>query len=142
MNRRTLLLVAAAVVIAAGLTVHVAVQGVWGGVAGDILYAAMAYLLVAAVVPRARRLIPAVIALALCFGIEVLQLAGPPPALALVLGSTFQWGDLLAYTVGVGAAAGVDALVVRRGAGSSRDATTTPSADAPASRPPAGTRSR
>lgn len=144
--RRLVLLLSAALVIGLGLAVHVGVPGEGGGFAGDALYAVLIFLLVAFIMPRAPSPTVAGTALAVCWAIEFLQLTGLPAALSravplasLVVGSTFQWLDLLAYAVGVGAAAGADAFS-RRAAGSSRGAPTTPSGGAPGLRPPAGRR--
>ncbi len=146
--RRLVLLICAVVVIAVGLAVHTGVPGEVGGFAGDALYAVLVFLLVSLVVPRAPLLPTAGAALAFCWAIELLQLTPLPAALArtvpgasLVFGSTFQALDLVAYVIGVAAAAGVDA-VSRRAAGSSRGGRRTPSGGAPARRRPAGTPSR
>lgn len=114
MSRRVILLLAAGGVLVSGLAVHAGMRTDLGGVLGDILYAVLIYLLAAAVLVRARALAPGIVALVFCFGVELLQLAGPPPELALVLGSTFQAGDLLAYTAGVGLTAAVDTMLRRR----------------------------
>lgn len=142
--RRLVLLVCAIVVIATGLGVHTWVKGDVGGFVGDALYAVLVFVLVSLVVPRAHLLLTAGVSLTFCWGIELLQLTGIPavlsrtvPGAALVLGSTFQPMDLLAYAVGVGAAAGVDA-VSRRAAGSFPGGRRIPSGGAPEPRRPAG----
>jgi hypothetical protein len=147
-RRRAALVVAAAVTVATGLAVHAAVPGEVGGVLGDALYAALVYLLVAAIGPRLRPVAASAIAILCCAAVELLQLTPLParlaeaaPPVALVLGTTFQAADLAAYAVGAMLAAVADALS-RRAAGSSRGAPTTPSAGAPQPRPPAGTPSR
>jgi hypothetical protein len=147
-RRRAGLSVAAAATVGAGLAVHATVPGAVGGALGDALYAALAYLLVALIGPRLRPAVSAAIAIAGCTAIELLQLTPLParlaeaaPPVALVLGTTFQATDLVAYASGAVLAAAVDVLT-RRAAGSSRGARTTPSADAPAPRPRAGPRSR
>lgn len=146
--RRLLLLICAIVVLAVGLGVYEWVPGGLGAFTGDALYAVLVFLLVSLIAPRAPLLLTAGAALTFCWGIELLQLTGVSAVLSravpgayLVLGSTFQTIDLLAYAVGVGAAAGVDALS-RRAAGSSRGGRTTPSGGAPAPHRPAGTPSR
>ncbi|CAM5282008.1 DUF2809 domain-containing protein [Leifsonia shinshuensis] len=152
-RRRALLLVLAAATVVVGLTVHETLQSAAGAFAGDALYAVLLFLLVALVVPRAPVVVVGGVAFAVCAAVEVLQLTGVParlsaaiPGVELVLGSTFQWVDLVAYAVGAGLAtavsAGVERWLRRRAAGSSRGAPTTPSAGAPGRRPPAGTRSR
>lgn len=148
-RRRTLLTLAALATVAAGLIVHGTVHSAAGGFAGDALYAVLIFLLVAVLAPRTSSAIVGGAAFALCSAVEVFQLTGVPaylsaaiPGAALVLGSTFQWVDLLAYAIGAALAVAVDAGVRRRAAGSSRGARTTPSAGAPAPRPPVGTPSR
>lgn len=148
-RRRVVLVVVAAAVVMAGLTVHELADGWAGAFAGDALYAVLIVLLVAAVVPRAPSVVAGGLGLAVCVGVELLQLTGVPahlsaaiPGVELVLGSTFQATDLLAYAIGAAAATAGDLLVRRRAAGSSRDARTTPSADAPGPHPRAGTPSR
>lgn len=143
--RRLLLLVAAVVVIAAGLAVHTGVPGEVGGFAGDALYAVLVFLLIAIAAPAVSAPMVAGAALAVCWAIELLQLTPLPAALsrsvpgaALVVGSTFQVSDLIAYALGAAAAGTADA-VIRRAAGSSRGGRRTPSGGAPEPRPPAGT---
>ncbi|MFE4470204.1 DUF2809 domain-containing protein [Leifsonia sp. NPDC056824] len=148
-RRRALLIVAALATIVAGLTVHETVDSWVGAFAGDALYAVLIFLLVAVVAVRASSAVVGGVAFALCAAVEVFQLTGVPahlsatiPGVELVLGSTFQWSDLLAYALGAVLAAAVDAGIRRRAAGSSRGARTTPSSGAPGPRPPAGTPSR
>lgn len=148
-RRRAALAVAAVAVVLTGLTVHALAAGWVGGLAGDALYAVLIVLLVALVAPRAPSALVGGVAFAVCAAIELLQLTGVPaqlsaaiPGAELVLGSTFQATDLIAYGVGAALAVAADLLIRRRAAGSSRDARTTPSADAPGPRPRAGTRSR
>ena len=148
-RRRALLIVAALATVAAGLTVHETVDSWAGAFAGDALYAVLLFLLVAVVAPRMPSLVVGGVAFALCAAVELAQLTGVPaylsatiPGIELVLGSTFQWSDLVAYAIGAVLAAAVDAAVRRRAAGSSRGEPTTPSAGAPGPRPPAGTPSR
>lgn len=93
-----------------------------GTYAGDALWAAMVYLLVATLWPNAQPRALALGALVLSFGIEVSQLyhASWIDALratrmgALVLGQGFLWSDLLCYIVGVGIATGADLLLRSR----------------------------
>ncbi|WP_223690060.1 ribosomal maturation YjgA family protein [Leifsonia poae] len=105
-----------ALILAVGLLVHRFVGGDLGGFLGDALYAALIYVLVAFIAPRVRIVVPVAVALAFCWSIEVFQLTPVPaelsqtiPGASLVLGSTFQWFDLVAYAIGVGLAALLDA---------------------------------
>lgn len=115
---------------------------------GDALYAALIVVVIAFLAPRASAVAVAVAAFAVCAAVELFQLTGVPaaladsvPAVALVLGTTFQWTDLVAYAIGAMLTGAVDA-VSRRAAGSSRGGPTTPSAGARPKHPPAGTPSR
>ena len=148
-RRRAALCVAAVAVVAAGLSVHEAVDGWAGAFAGDALYAVLMVTLVAVACPRLGRVWTATVGFGVCAAVELLQSTGLPAAVSaripgaeLVLGSTFQWTDLLAYAIGAAIAGAVDELVVRRAAGSSRGGRRTPSAGAPVRRPPAGRPSR
>jgi hypothetical protein len=121
-RRRLWLLIAAVVVIATGLAVHFLAEGPASALVGDALYAVMAYLIVAIVVPRADPLVVALIAFAGCAAVEFFQLTPVPRALAeafppssLVLGTGFAVTDLVAYAVGV--AVGALADLVARSAG-------------------------
>jgi hypothetical protein len=147
-RRRILLAVTAVVLIAGGIGLARGLEGAVAAFAGDALYAALLYVVVAVIAPRLRAVVAAPIAFAVCAAVECLQLTGVPAALAqtvpgaaLVLGTTFQWTDLLAYAIGAAAAGVVDALS-RRAAGSSRGGRRTPSADAPLPHPRGGTPSR
>lgn len=153
LGRRARLAIAAPCILIAGLAVHAFADGPVGGFAGDALYAALIVVLVAFAVPRAPRWVAPVAALAFCWAIEFLQLTPIPHAVSasihgayFVLGSTFQWIDLVAYAVGVAVAGVIDAAIGAAvsgpAAGSSRDDRTTPSGGARAGRPPAGTPSR
>lgn len=146
MRRRTALLTAAVLIVVAGLTVHKTVDGWAGAFAGDALYAVLMVTLVALLAPRLAARWAGAIGFAVCATVEVLQLTGVPavlsaavPGAELVLGSTFQWSDLVAYAIGAAGAAALYAASVRRAAGSSRGARRTPSAGEPARRPRAGT---
>jgi hypothetical protein len=118
LSRRWSLTAAGAVILGAGLFVHFAVGGAAGGFVADGLYAALVFVLLAFLMPRVRVGVPAILALAFCVGIELWQLTPVPgelswsiPGASLVLGSTFQWLDLVAYTAGVALAVAVDASV-------------------------------
>lgn len=92
-----------------------------GAYAGDVLWAAMAYLLAAAIWPRAsvRRLAVGTAIFALA--IELGQLYHAPWIDAvrhtriggLVLGFGFLWSDLACYAVGIALAAALDWWLVR-----------------------------
>ena len=108
-------------VIAAGVGVRAAVDGVVAKAAGDALYAVLIYLLVAFLAPRARPLPVALLSLAVCVAVELFQLTGLPaawagrwPPVRLVLGTGFAWPDLARYLLGVAAAAVVDGAVRRQ----------------------------
>lgn len=101
-----------AAVVAAGLVVvGIAVSRVahpLADPAGDALYAMFVYALLVVVAPRARPLVVAAVAYALCAAVELAQLTGVPAAIVEVvpvaryaLGTTFVAVDLLAYAVGV-----------------------------------------
>ncbi|WP_369937636.1 DUF2809 domain-containing protein [Xanthomonas tesorieronis] len=118
-RRRLCLIAAIAATIAAGLASR---QFPWllpswlGKLPGDALWAAMVYWGLALLAPRARPLRLAAVALAVCWLVEASQLYHAPWLDALrattlghlALGSTFVWLDLLAYAVGVAAAAWLD----------------------------------
>ncbi len=123
--------VIAAVTIGIGLIVH------WHGaplgqtardVAGDALWAAMMFWLVSIVAPGVRWRCAAVIALGICFAVEVSQRYHTPSLDALrgttighlVLGSGFDPRDFAAYTAGVLAAMLLDRGLERRGEQRSR----------------------
>lgn len=136
------MLLAAVVVIATGLAVHGLAGGWAGGFVADALYAVLMVVLVAIVAPRAPSVAVGAMGLAVCVAVELFQLTGVParlsatvPGAELVLGSTFQATDLLAYALGAALATLADLLVRTRAAGSSRGARTTPSADALEPRP-------
>jgi len=102
-------LLAALIVLLAGLGVRAFTGGVFAKYAGVALYAALVYTLVLLVVPRIRPLAGAAIALAFCWAVEFFQLTPIPADLSsrsvlarLVLGSTFNAPDLFWYAVGVG----------------------------------------
>lgn len=106
--------------IATGLIVHFRMRGPAGDIIGDALYAVMIYLLAVVLLPRTSRRILAALALALCFGIELLQLTALPasvngafPPAALVLGHGFDQRDLLVYLVAVLVVLIVDAAITR-----------------------------
>ncbi|MGH1548325.1 DUF2809 domain-containing protein [Leifsonia poae] len=147
-RRRIVLVLAAAALIVAGLVLARTTDSAGWTFVGDALYAAMLYAVVGAVLPPSAPVVAAGIAFGASAAVEFFQLTGIPaqlatvvPGAALVLGTTFQGTDLVAYALGAALMAAADA-VIRRAAGSSRGAPTTPSAGAPPQRPPAGTPSR
>ncbi|MER5866035.1 DUF2809 domain-containing protein [Kitasatospora sp. NPDC002040] len=98
MRFRILLLIAGTV--AAGLGTFAVVGGLAGDVLRDAFYTAVVYLLVLLAAPRARPVAVAGIALGVSWAVEFLQLTRIPPALPIVLGSTFNPPDLLWYAAG------------------------------------------
>ena len=105
---RVRIVAVAVLVIAAGLLVHSTVPGLVGDVTADALYALLVYLVAAFLLPRASALVPAAVALMVCFLIEAWQLTGTPAALVdlfpparLLVGTTFAALDLAAYAAGV-----------------------------------------
>lgn len=148
MRRRIVLAGVGVALVVVGLTVARGLDGPVAAFAGDALYAALIVVVIAFLAPRASSPTVAGAAFAVCAAVELFQLTGVPaaladsvPAVALVLGTTFQWTDLVAYAIGAALAGAVDA-VSRRVAGSSRGGPTTPSAGARPQHPPAGTPSR
>ena len=96
-----------------GLAVHMHGHFLGGparDILGDALWAAMIVWLVALIAPAASVLRVVVIALAVCFAVELSQLVRAAWLMSarrttlghLVLGSDFDARDLLAYTVGAG----------------------------------------
>jgi len=87
---------------------------------GDGLYAVLVYVLLVGVAPSVPTTRAAAVAFGICAAVELLQLTGLPAAIVatlpgarLVLGTTFNAPDLLAYAAGVVLATGVDLLVER-----------------------------
>lgn len=127
--RRLILALAGIVVVVAGLSVHAfAPDGFVSDAAGDALYAALIYLLVAFLAPRWASWATGSVALAWCVAVELFQLTGLPEQwgaafrpLMLVFGTVFSPSDLLFYALGVAVAVVVDAAVRRRGAVRPRD---------------------
>jgi len=101
-------LVAATLILAAGLTVRAVAGGAFAKYGGVALYAALVHALVVGLAPRLAPERAAAIALAFCWAVEFAQLSPVPAALSadstlarLVLGSTFHPPDLAWYMVGV-----------------------------------------
>jgi hypothetical protein len=84
-------------------------RAIFGTSPGDALWASMVYLGLGVLMPRISSGRLAVVSLIAAYGIEFSQLIQTPWLLAiretttghLVLGSTFYWPDLIAYTIGV-----------------------------------------
>jgi hypothetical protein len=102
---------AALLTVAAGLAVHVFGSGRFAGYAGDALYTVLVYALVVTVRPQVRPAVAACWALGISWAVEFFQLTDVPatlsaavPLLRLVLGTTFNALDLVAYAVGAAAA--------------------------------------
>ncbi len=119
-RRRVVACCAALLVVAAGLVVTRVGTGTAADLAGDALYAVLVYLVLVAVVPRWRSRTVGIVAVALCWAVELAQLSGVPadfvawwPPARYVLGTTFGWRDLVAYAVGVAVALAVDVSVHR-----------------------------
>ncbi|WP_327302374.1 DUF2809 domain-containing protein [Streptomyces sp. NBC_01298] len=109
---RTRLSAAGAVVVTvgAGLGLRVVATGSLAKYGGDALYTVLVFALVVAAVPRVTARRAAVVALAVSWAVEFLQLTGVPAELSrhsvlarLVLGSTFNPPDLFWYAVGAAA---------------------------------------
>lgn len=112
----------ALITIGVGLLVHLkgnALGAEAQDITGDALYAMMIAWWVGALVPDARLLSRSAISFAICATIEFSQLWHTPlleairatPIGRLVLGSGFNARDLIAYAVGVVAAAALESLV-------------------------------
>ncbi|MFJ6534454.1 DUF2809 domain-containing protein [Microbacterium sp. NPDC091662] len=133
-RRRIALALLALATVGIGLIVHSGMSGAVGDIAGDALYAVLIYLLIALIAPRWSRPVVALIALAFCAGVELLQLTGLPrewaaafPPSRLVLGSGFDMRDIAVYAGAVVVTAVVDAAVTRSFArAASRNATGRP----------------
>lgn len=113
--------IAACVVVAAGLGLREFAAGPVAKYGGVALYAVLVYVLVSAARPGRAPRIVLFLTVVICTGVELLQLtpiparlAGEHRGFALVLGTTFHGWDLLAYAGGALAAAGVH-WVTRRG---------------------------
>jgi hypothetical protein len=130
---RGAVLVAAVLVVVAGLAASRLVPGLPGDALGDALYAALVLLLVTFVAPRQALAARATVAVVLCWLVELAQATGGPaaavrawPPLRYLLGTTFAWPDLLAYAVGVLVAAAVMRVASVRSSGRRPPVTTRP----------------
>lgn len=120
-SRRSALAMAAAGVIVLGLAIHFLIPGETASLIADALYTVMVYLVLAVILPGAKRAWLALAAFAISAVIELAQLTGIPEQLAvsfppsrLVFGTTFSALDLLAYAVGAAAVSWADAAISRR----------------------------
>ena len=125
LRRRVVYAALAVGTIVVGLAVHLhgaGLSSVVADVLGDALWAAMIAWWVGAVAPSVRLSRRIIVALAICFAVELSQLYHAPRIDALrettlghlVLGSGFDPRDLAAYAAGVLAAALLDSVVVQR----------------------------
>ena len=124
-GKRLWLAIAALVVVAAGLGSRgdaLPLPDFVAAYAGDTLWAALVFLLLAIAMPHRRVISIAALALGIAFGVELLQLYQPAwlgsiratlPG-RLVLGQGFLFSDLLCYTFGIGVAATVYAAISER----------------------------
>jgi len=132
--RRLILALACIVVVVAGLSVHTfAPDGFVSDAAGDALYAALIYLLVAFLAPGWASWATGSVALAWCVAVELFQLTGFPEQwgaafrpLMLVFGTVFSPSDLLFYALGVAVAAVVDRACMRRRSSRARSSDSSP----------------
>ena len=114
MRHRLIPLIALLLVLAAGLASRYGLSGWWAKYLGVALWATEAYALVLLLRPALSVRRAAMAALAISWGVELLQLTGLSAWLSarhlllrLAFGTTFSWYDLPAYAAGValGAAA-------------------------------------
>lgn len=123
---RRLLVAGMVLVVGAGLASRSFPQALplgLGGYPGDALWALLVFLALAFARPGSRTSRLAMAALSVSYLVEAAQLYQDPwvnsirstSAGHLVLGQGFDWRDLLAYTVGVGVASGIDVLLARLG---------------------------
>jgi hypothetical protein len=112
---------AAILTVAVGLAVHTYGDGWLAGYVGDALYTVMVYALVVLVRPSIWPAVAACWALGTSWAVEVLQLTDIPaqlsaavPLMRLVVGTTYNALDLVAYVVGAAAAYLVHRLFATR----------------------------
>ncbi|POH58340.1 DUF2809 domain-containing protein [Arthrobacter glacialis] len=121
-SRRLALFIAATDVAVLGLALHFLVPGDLASLITDALFTVLVYLLLALILPTAKRHWLALSAFAISAFIEIAQLTGVPAQLAesfppsrLVFGTTFSALDLVAYAVGAGAVYYADKVLSQRG---------------------------
>jgi Protein of unknown function (DUF2809) len=101
-------------------------QPLWDKYSGDTLYAILAYLILSILWRWGKPTFKAVVAIGIMLLIESFQLTGIPSELrrhanpvwrivAILLGTEFQWLDVVAYFVGITAIAILDWSVVGSG---------------------------
>lgn len=123
-RNRLVLLLSVGVVIAMGLASRkfpTLLPAALGKYPGDALWAAMIFLLLALLSPRARSSHLAPLAFIVCCLVEFSQLyqadwlnhIRSTTLGHLVLGAGFSWTDIVAYAVGVAIVALVDTLIIR-----------------------------
>lgn len=121
-SRRLALFIAATDVAVLGLALHFLVPGDFASLITDALFTVLVYLLLALILPTAKRHWLALGAFAISAFIEIAQLTGVPAQLAesfppsrLVFGTTFSALDLVAYAVGAAAVFYADKALSQRG---------------------------
>jgi len=112
---RARLLVTTCLVAAIGITSRVVWVGslIWDKYVGDVVYAAVFYLVLSLIWAKGTTTVKIILTAAYVVAIEVFQLTQIPVRLNqsenlvirvfayVVLGSTFSWWDLLAYSIGI-----------------------------------------
>jgi len=87
---------------------HPVASYLWDKSAGDLCYAAGAFLLIGVIAPRLRPAMIAIAALLYCLAIECFKLTGLPARwdanafLRVLLGTTFSVQNLICYVVAIG----------------------------------------
>lgn len=121
-SRRLALFIAATDVAVLGLALHFLVPGDIASLITDALFTVLVYLLLALILPTAKRHWLALSSFAVSALIEIAQLTGVPAQLAqsfppsrLVFGTTFSALDLVAYAVGAAAVYYADKALSQRG---------------------------
>ncbi|WP_297334061.1 DUF2809 domain-containing protein [Flavobacterium sp.] len=126
-NKRLLYITITAITIGMGLFIRIKKDRfpeIFNQYAGDALYAVMMYFLIS-IIANKRPVFKAVIALTVCYAIELSQLYKAVWIEAirqtmpgrLVLGSGFLYSDLLAYAIGTAFAFFIDCLLIDKGQG-------------------------
>lgn len=120
-SRRIALFIAATDVVIVGLVFHFFVPGDLANLVSDALYTVLVYLVLALILPLAKRHWLALAAFAVSAVIELSQLTGVPEQLAvsfppsrLIFGTTFSALDLVAYAVGAAAVYLADRVLSER----------------------------
>jgi MFS superfamily sulfate permease-like transporter len=125
LGRRALYAIAAILIISIGLLTRLPLLPVPWGIAkplGSVLWGAMVYCLVRTCRPRTRLLPAAAVAAVIAAGVEFSQLWHIEVLDAfrrtrigvLLIGRFFSWGDIAAYTLGIGVACLVELAVYAR----------------------------